>query len=129
MVKKPPPGIKPPVPKIPSPGTNSKPANYLRGSKTIGQKYTAYDNYGQAKPDFGKGNGPGTPYHEVQKIVQKAVPGAGKPVTPGPPSSGIKLPKWAGRGLPTKPSGTLAKDARVAAIRNRLRGGGKKVTY
>lgn len=48
-----------------------KPADYLSGSQTVGQKYNAWNTYGGKKPDFGKGAGPGTPYHVVQKTVKK----------------------------------------------------------
>lgn len=122
----------PPKLKVPKPGVNKNPANYLRGSKTIGQKYTAYDNYNQGKPDFGKGAGPGTPYHEVQKTVQKAIPGAGKPVNAGPPTnSHIHLPNWFGRSPSIGNGGYLdniVRNARSAAIRKRLEGG-SKVAY
>lgn len=77
------------------------PPDYLRGSKTVGKKYTAYNTYGQGRPDFGKDLGPGEPYHEVQKTVQKPIPQS-------------RLPKW----------GTINSlhDARLSAIRRRLQG-------
>lgn len=58
---------------IPSVKT-ANPSDYLRGSKIIGQKYTAWNTYNQGKPDFGKGSGPGTPYHEIQKTVKQSSP-------------------------------------------------------
>lgn len=107
--------VRPPVWKPNSPWGPVKPADYLKGSTKIGQKYTAWNTYGQGKPDFGKGKGPGDPYHEVQKTVAK--PGIKK-----------DLPAWAARpqGLPDWAQGgssSAAKpDPRTEAIRRRLRG-------
>lgn len=80
------------------------PPNYLSGSKTPGGKYSAWDTYGQGKPDFGKDKGPGDPYHVVQKTIAK---------TP------TKQPKWGS--IVAKNSAIKATtDARMNAIRRRL---------
>lgn len=108
---------KKPVPKKPTPKTAFpkiyNPTDFLRGGKKIGDKYTAWNTYGGEKPDFGKGKGPGDPYHETQRTVASYVKeqakgglgGAQKPTGP----------TWPG-GKPTKP------DPRSEAIRRRLRG-------
>ncbi len=114
---------KKPVPKPPRPGKvmpsqpkkrNPNPPNYLRGSHLEGEKYTAYSNYDQGRPDFGKGSGPGEPYHEVTRTVQKPLP--------GPPAP--KSPRWAPGRSPVKPkprpTGNLWNDAKQRAIRKRL---------
>lgn len=87
-----------------------RPADYLRGSTQIGKKYTAYDTYGQGRPDFGAGAGPGEPYHEVQKIVRKPA----KPPKWVPPQAS-PLPSH----IPNLP-GTVKRDPRIDAIRRRL---------
>lgn len=97
---------------IPKPKPWNLPSDYLRGSKHVGEKYTAWDTYNQGRPDFGKKGGPGTPYHEVQhtNLKSKTPPWAlpGK-VIPKPPAQRTShLPQW-------KPT-----DARVSAIRKRL---------
>lgn len=99
-------GLKKPKPKTFTPN------DYLSGSKTVGQKYNAWNTYGQGKPDFGKGAGPGEPYH----IVQKANVG-----------KNISLPgtiNWAGNNANTwqRPTAGTVKNASpyVAAIRRRL---------
>lgn len=63
-------------PTLPSPvkPTTYKPPNWLRGSTTVGGTYTGWNDYGQGTPDFGKGAGPGTPYHEVQSRVKAPTP-------------------------------------------------------
>lgn len=105
-----------PKPK-PKPKPKYTPSDYLRGSKTVGESYTAWDTYGQGKPDFGKGAGPGEPYREVQRRVRKP-PAWTKPKTPTQgvkPSSGrIAAPGWIGKSI----SGSS--DPRVSAIRKRL---------
>lgn len=55
--------------KINADNTKYKPANYLRGDKNPGRKYTAWNTYGQGTPDLGKKAGPGDPYHEVQAVI------------------------------------------------------------
>jgi hypothetical protein len=88
-------------------GDTYTPPDYLKGSHVIGGKYTAWSDYGQGRPDFGVGAGPGTPYHEVQKTVTAPPPWAGPPK--------MTLPKWGGRvQLPT------SNDPRITAIRKRL---------
>jgi hypothetical protein len=100
-------------------GDRYVPPDYLSGSKTIGGKYTAWDTYGQGRPDFGVGEGPGTPYHQDQKTVTAPPPW-------GPMGTGqTPLPKWAG-GLPYRPGSTSnppssnVSDPRITAIRKRL---------
>lgn len=46
-----------------------KPADYLRGDKNVGKKYTAWDTYNQGTPDLGAKAGPGDPYHEKTKVI------------------------------------------------------------
>lgn len=96
-----------------------KPADFIRGTQNVGDKYTAWDTYGQGKPDFGKGAGPGEPYREVSKrntgrpgvsAVPKGVkPAAGSVVPSGGPS-------WIAK---TRVGGNSS-DPRIAAIRKRL---------
>lgn len=43
------------------------PSDYLRGSVTPGEKYTAWKTKSGEAPTLGKGKGPGTPYREVIK--------------------------------------------------------------
>lgn len=88
-----------------------KPSNYLRGSTTPGGKYTAFTNYGQGRPDFGKGAGPGTPYREVTRV--------------NPGRNYTEWPDWeppaSKTGTYSRPrSGTLTRDPRTSAIRRRL---------
>lgn len=109
----------PPKPKIPAQRVK-KPVDYLRGGKTggttVGENYTAWNTYGQGKPDFGKGPGPGEPYHEVQKKVQTPLPG---PKTNRPGWATLPGRKPApGGGLPFHPPGKP--DSRIAAIKRRL---------
>jgi hypothetical protein len=96
--------------RIPKPFT---PSDYLMGGKRVGQKYTAWNTYGQGKPDFGKGAGPGEPYHKVTKT------NLGKDI--------IKRPDWGNSKTPVfnKPTAKNPKfgvktDPRTAAIRKRL---------
>lgn len=101
---------KPPVKSKPKPKP-FKPSDYLRGSTKPGEKYTAFSNYGQGRPDFGKGAGPGSPYREVTRTN----PGRAAAETPSwrPPTS--KTATY------TRPrSGTLTRDPRTSAIRRRL---------
>ena len=111
-----------PKPKLPTPPkqkprpVTANPSDYLRGSKVVGEKYTAWNTYGGSKPDFGKDKGPGEPYHEVTKTVKKEVPNVPpKGITPTP---GRVLPK-----LPIRRANVdrNKKDARSMAIANRLR--------
>lgn len=81
-----------------------KPFDWIRGSVIPGQKYTAWNTYGQGTPDFGKGKGPGTPYHEVQKRIPKN-----------------PRRKPASVGIGTLPIST-GNDPRGDAIQRRLRG-------
>ena len=87
------------IPKY-TPPKNYKPDDWLKGSTRVGGDYTAFDTYGQGRPDFGHGAGPGTPYHTVQKKVQLPK---------------INTPKW---GIPMG-TGTSV-DPRISAIRRRL---------
>jgi hypothetical protein len=113
--------MKPKTPKPKPPVRSYKPNDYLRGSKRVGGSYTAFDTYGQGRPDFGKGPGPGEPYHEVQKKVAPMPKWAG---------SGSKSPKWApGVNIgssnvnpSTQPANIGSGDPRIDAIRRRLRG-------
>lgn len=95
------------------------PPDYLRGSKQIGKSYTAFDTYGQGRPDFGHGAGPGEPYHEVQKKVAPVPKWGG---------TGSKSPRWApginiGQGNTSSlPIPDRNADPRIEAIRRRLRG-------
>jgi hypothetical protein len=87
------------------------PLDFLRGSKTIGQKYTSWNTYGQGKPDMGVGAGPGEPYHEVVKKVPNQI---------SPPNNwglDVSAPEMVGQ--KSQVSGT---DPRIEAIRRRLRG-------
>lgn len=116
----------PPKPKIPAQRVK-KPGDYLRGGKThgttVGENYTAWNTYGQGKPDFGKGPGPGEPYHEVQKKVQTPLPGPKGRMNPPKWAPGPTLPKRPGGTLPFTPPGNKGKvDARLAAIKRRLQG-------
>jgi hypothetical protein len=90
------------------------PDDYLRGSKFVGEKYTAWDTYGQGRPDLGKGAGPGEPYREIQKTVR---PQSAKPSIPprdiNRPSP-VNRPGW-GSAKPKR-----LEDARARAIRKRL---------
>lgn len=128
---------KPPQ-KKPKPTTpqhvRNAPTDYLRGGKTkghtVGEGYTAWNTYGQGKPDFGKGPGPGEPYHEVQKKVQKPLPGSQKPpwaTVPGRKAS--PMPSPIPRKLPWRPpvkasstTGTGGNSAWINAVRRRLQG-------
>lgn len=116
-----------PKPKPPQKKPNPKPEvlkkppeDYLRGSKTVGGKYTAWNTYGAGKPDFGKSAGPGDPYHEVEKRVRKPLPipkGGQKPTLPwGPPKVRTTLPARNNVGLPQTNDGNM----RMEAIRRRL---------
>lgn len=101
---------KPRVPKI------FKPSDYLRGSQATGKNYTAFNTYGQGKPDFGKGAGPGEPYHEVVKpnLGKNILDKDGQKVPPWkPPTTVSKKPPWAS-------SSTRPLDARTQIIRRRL---------
>lgn len=95
-----------------------KPGDWLKGSTTIGKQYTAWDTYGQGKPDFGAAQGPGDPYHEVQKTVRRPV----KPPKWVPPKT---LPQAPGRPSERSwiPPGTIStghSDPRISVIRRRL---------
>lgn len=102
-----------------------KPFDYLKGSKTLGQNYTAWDTYGQGKPDFGKAKGPGDPYHEITKKVRKPTPGApgsGKPLPWGIANqSTTPKPSW----LPAQVASQRGNEnsAWINAVRRRLQGG------
>lgn len=88
----------------------NKPSDWLFGSNKVGSKYTAWNTYGQGKPDMGKGVGPGEPFHKIQKTVLRS---GGPDWKPSRPSG----PEVVGR------STTSAKnDPRTEAIRRRLRG-------
>lgn len=116
-----------PVPKNKPPAQSKKlkyaPVDYLRGGKTkghtIGENYTAWNTYGQGRPDFGKEQGPGEPYHEVQKKVQKPLPG---PDSNRPPWA--RLPSPAQRNtLPYHPPGQAGQASPwLSAVRRRLMG-------
>ena len=112
----------PPKPKPKPKPITANPFDWLRGSKIVGQKYTAWDTYGQGRPDFGKQIGPGDPYHEIQKTVVK---GSEKPpVEELNAARGITGGLRLGvRGNPNA-SGTVIPqtDPRTEAIRRRLRG-------
>lgn len=99
------------------------PADRLRGGTTVGSNYTAWDTYGQGKPDFGKDVGPGDPYHEVSKKVAKPLPGSGqvKPLPWGTPnqSRNSNLPNWVNRAMPSSGTGN---NAWIDAVRRRLKG-------
>jgi hypothetical protein len=101
-----------------------KPSDYLRGSKTIGGKYTAWDTYGQGRPDFGKGSGPGEPYHEVQKNVKlpkpkPRLPSPGKFPKPTPRPNNPSLPPF--ENASAGPPGSFSpRNPRIEAIRRRL---------
>lgn len=108
---------RPEVPGMSKKSDRRKPYDYLRGSIKPGGKYTAWNTYGQGKPDFGYGKGPGEPYHEVQKRVTAGgpqMPPRGRPGSPTKPIVGAgdasTLPWGKGR------------DPRIEAIRRRLRG-------
>lgn len=110
--------MKPKTPKPKRPVRSYTPNDYLRGSKKIGGSYTAFNTYGQGRPDFGKGPGPGEPYHEVQKKV------APIPKWGGTGSKGVR---WApginiGQGNTSLPVQDRNVDPRIEAIRRRLRG-------
>jgi hypothetical protein len=111
-----PPVSHPTPPKRYKKGDPFTPADYLKGSRKVGGAYTAWDTYGQGRPDFGVGAGPGTPYHEVQKKVKAPAPwgSMGHSQTP--------LPKWAGgmQSLPTNNTAIGGSDPRITAIRKRL---------
>lgn len=95
-----------------------KPADYLSGGTSVGDTYNAWDTYKQGKPDFGKGAGPGEPYHQVQK---KIAPTRKKPPGNNPPKLGT-IVSGVGNSTPTYgPPGTKS-DPRTDAIRRRLRG-------
>ena len=88
----------------------NKPSDWLSGSNVLGKKYTAWNTYGQGKPDMGKGAGPGEPFHKVEKTNVRA-----------------GRPGW----IPNQPSGpevvsrsttSTKSDPRSEAIRRRLRG-------
>lgn len=82
---------KPKPPKPPSKSPIYKPPDYLSGGQRIGEKYKAWSTFGSKKPDFGKGAGPGIPYHVVNKTVAKPVkPGNTKPLQTDPRSEAIK---------------------------------------
>lgn len=89
--------------RVTSPSPIQKPPDWLRGSMKKGGKYTAWNTFGQGKPDFGKGKGPGDPYHESPGVV-----GMGKAHRPPIVSN--------------KKTYQPADDARVNAIQRRLRG-------
>lgn len=117
-----------PTPKKPPSNLPSKrvtrPADYLRGGKTggrtIGETYTAFDTYGQGKPDFGHGAGPGDPYHEVQRKVQAPVPGHENHSPPWAPGSGnATIPR---KPLPWNSPGGSSSNAWLDAVRRRLQG-------
>lgn len=98
-----------PTPKQPKPKpVTYKPPDWLGGSTTVGKPYKAWDDYNQGTPDFGAGNGPGTPYHEVQKVVSK------------PPKSAVPAPalRWASSG--SNASTGPSSDPRINIIRRRL---------
>lgn len=98
-----------------------KPTDYLRGSQAVGQKYTAWDNFNQGRPDFGKGAGPGTPYHEVTKKVPNTP--LQWPSGPSTPPSGTRPPKprWVSQvGVQSRPPSRIANEARINVIRRRL---------
>lgn len=95
----------------------SKPADWMSGGTKVGDTYNAWDTYGQGKPDFGVGAGPGEPYRQVQKKVPRPKP-----------AIKAQLPNYkdiiSGAGnstLPFNPPGTRS-DPRTDAIRRRLRG-------
>lgn len=79
------------------------PSDWLSGGMKNGAKYQAWDTFGQGKPDFGKGKGPGDPYHSVTRTVGK--PHASRPQIPRNKTQ-------------YNPKG----DARLDAIQRRLRG-------
>lgn len=99
-----------------------KPADYLSGGTAVGDTYNAWDTYKQGKPDFGKGAGPGEPYHQVQKKIS---PNRKKPPANNPPNLGTIVPGAGNSTLPYGPPGTRipsTSDPRTDAIRRRLRG-------
>jgi hypothetical protein len=134
-----------PKPTSPPKPKTFKPGDYLKGSTTVGQNYTAWDTFGQGKPDFGKDLGPGDPYHEVLKKnsgfnpPQRGVGGVDNPVTGPGMGQPIKLGNVFGQPQrngtqPTSNGGSRSplvnnllqhslnntSDPRIAAIRKRL---------
>lgn len=91
------------------------PGDYLRGSKIAGNQYTAWDTYGQGRPDFGKGAGPGEPYREVKK-TNSGIGAITRPKSPilNPPKQG-RIPTISS---PSRPG--VTNDPKVLAIRRRL---------
>lgn len=88
-----------------------KPNDYIKGGTKVGTDYTAYANYNQGKPDFGKGYGPGTPYHEVTRR------NTGRNYAGSLP----KPPAHQGSATYHRPSyGAATGDSRASAIRRRL---------
>lgn len=101
--------IKKPAPKPVIKQPTYKPPDYLSGSQRVGQKYKAWDTFGAGKPDFGKGAGPGIPYHVTEKTVTKPVTVTGQ------------TPRF-GKVAKIGPSQEKRNDPRADAIRRRLRG-------
>lgn len=104
--------------------TSQLPTDYVKGSKVVGEKYNAFNTYGQGTPDFGASKGPGDPYHVVQKTMRantaKPTPWRSVLNSVGtvfdrnnPPAGGVRFGS----------NGTYGENnynARVAAIRKRL---------
>lgn len=111
MAKKPPMKRTTPISKTKPPANTILPPDYIRGSKTVGGEYTAWETAGRGKPDFGKSKGPGDPYREVKKKVKKPFP---------IPPSGAKPDSGYGRNLPMQRATLPKKDLRINAIKRRL---------
>lgn len=104
-----------------------KPSDYLKGPTIIGQNYTAWDTYGQGRPDFGKGAGPGDPYHEVIKKNSGLNPPQRGGIPSGTTGSDYHRPTQGGYGgvngggfLPGGSGNLGTGDPRIMAIRKRL---------
>lgn len=108
-IKKPKPKPKPKPPTVPD---SRLPGDFVRGSKVIGQDYTAWETANKRKPDFGKGKGPGDPYREVTKKMA--------PAAPALPTEKPKGHPGFGRLLRSKMPANPKKDLRVNAIKRRL---------
>lgn len=112
---------------------NALPTDYIRGSITPGEKYTAYKTKSGKAPDFGKGNGPGTPYREVQKTFQQprtlhraqGLPTGSKP-SKGPSDAArgeAVIRRAIGPSIKKAKINSFANDAKTKAIARRLNNG------
>lgn len=104
-------------------GKSLLPTDYVKGSNVVGEKYTAYNTYGQGRPDFGAKAGPGDPYHVVQKTMRKntSKPTPWRSVLNSRGDVFNRAPAQQGQQFSS--NGTYGENnysARVAAIRKRL---------